>query len=85
MHIRRGVTFAACERLGTRCYRIGDKRSALFVQSSLIRNRLKHKCVGRFTSRFGCRYDPSFEVCGNFECCRYAACQNCSQQWVLLR
>ena len=85
MHIRRGVTLTASERLGTCCHRIGDKRSALFVQSSLMLNRLQHKCVGRFISRFCCRYDPSFEVCGNFECCRYRASHNCFQQWVLLR
>ena len=85
MHICRGVTFAACERLGTRCHRIGDKRSALFIKSSLMLYRLQHKCVGRFISRFGCRYDPSFEVCGNFECCRYRASHNCSQRLVLLR
>jgi hypothetical protein len=41
MHFRRGVTGAACERLGTRCHRLGDERSALFVQSSLMLNRLQ--------------------------------------------
>lgn len=46
MHILRGVTLAACERLGARCYRISDKRSPLFVQSSLMLDRLQHKCVG---------------------------------------
>src|SRR5258708_25950431 len=45
MHIRRGVTLAACERLGARCHRISDKRSALFVQSSLMLKRLQHKSV----------------------------------------
>ena len=80
MHIRRGVTLAASECLGTCCDRIGDKRSALFVQSSLMLNRLQHKCMGRFVSRLCCGYDPSFEVRGNFECCRYMASHNCSQR-----
>jgi hypothetical protein len=65
MHIRRGVTFAARERLGMRSHRIGNKCPALFVQSSLMLYCLQHKSVRRFISRLGCRYDPSFEVCGN--------------------
>jgi hypothetical protein len=60
MHIRRGVTFAAPERIGTRSNGIGNKGATLFVQSSLILNRFQHKCVGRFISRFGCCYDTSF-------------------------
>jgi hypothetical protein len=81
MHIRRSVTFAARESLGTRCHRIGDKRPALFVQSSLMLNRLQHKSVRRFISRFCCRYNASFEVCGNFECCRYGRAGHMCSQW----
>jgi hypothetical protein len=65
MHIRRCETLPARERFGTRSHCLGNKCSALFVQPSLVLNRLQHKRVGRFIGCFGCRYDPSFEVCGN--------------------
>ncbi|HEX3848434.1 MAG TPA: type II toxin-antitoxin system HicB family antitoxin, partial [Steroidobacteraceae bacterium] len=35
---------------------LGDKAASLML------NRLQHKCVRRLISRFGCRYDPSFEI-----------------------
>jgi len=60
VYIRRCVTFAAFKCLEARGYRIGNKRSTLLVQSSLMLNGLQHKSVGRFVSRFGCRYDASF-------------------------
>jgi hypothetical protein len=66
MYIRGGVTFAACQCIGTCRYRIGDKGTALFVQSSLKFDCLQHECVGRFVSRFGRRSDASLEVCGYF-------------------
>jgi hypothetical protein len=46
MHIRRRETLAALERFGTRSDRFNNKCSALFVKSSLLLNRLQHKCVG---------------------------------------
>jgi hypothetical protein len=85
MHVRRRETLAARERFGTRSHCFGNKCSALFIQSSLVLNRLQHKCVGRFISCFGCRYDPSFEVGRNLECGRNRGTHNLSQRQVLLR
>jgi hypothetical protein len=46
MHIRRRETLAARERFGTRNDRFSDKCPALLVKSSLVLDRLQHKCVG---------------------------------------
>jgi hypothetical protein len=46
MHLRRRETLGARERFGTRSDCFSNKCSALFVKSSLVLDRLQHKCVG---------------------------------------
>jgi hypothetical protein len=83
MHIGSRETLAARERFGTRSHCFGDECAALFIQPSLVLNRLQHKCVGRFIGCFGCRYDPSFEVRGNLECGCYRGAHKSSVLQVL--
>jgi hypothetical protein len=67
MNIRCCVTLAACECLGTGSHSSSDKLAALFVQSGLTLNCVKHERMGRLVSRFGRSHDPPLEVRRNLQ------------------